>query len=61
MKTYVVTSLGLPKANVFTGKSDNVTLCVHDTGTSRASAYINTNVVIHVRTDLVVWVDRHLT
>ena len=58
--TYIVASLRLPQANVLARESDNVTLCVHDTSTSAASSDIDTDVVIGVRADLIVGINRHL-
>ena len=59
--TYVVTSLGLPQTNVLAGKTDNVTLVVHDTSTGTASTDINANVVVLDCVKLVVRVNRHLS
>lgn len=60
-KTHVVASLGLPEANVLTGKADNVTLVVHDTGTGTAGTDIDANVVVLNRVELVVRINRHLS
>jgi hypothetical protein len=59
--TYVVTSLGLPETNVLTGKTDNVTLVIHDTGAGTAGTDINANVVVLDCVKLVVRVNRHLS
>jgi hypothetical protein len=59
--TYVVASLGLPQTNVLTGKTDNVTLVVHDTGAGTAGTDINANVVVLNCVELIVRIDRHLS
>jgi hypothetical protein len=59
--TYVVTSLGLPETNVLTGKTNNVTLVVHDTGAGTAGTDIDANVVVLNCVKLVVRVNRHLS
>lgn len=59
--THIVASLWLPQADVFRSKSDNVALVVHDTGTSTASAHINTNVVLDMRMKLISRVSRQLS
>jgi hypothetical protein len=59
--TYVVASLGLPETNVLTGKTNNVTLVVHDTGAGTAGTDINANVVVLDCVKLVVRVNRHLS
>ena len=58
---YVVASLGLPETNVLAGKTDNVTLVVHDTGAGTAGTDINANVVVLNCVELDVRVNRHLS
>jgi len=59
--TYVVASLRLPKANVLAGKTNNVTLVVHNTSTSTTGTNIDTNVVVQLWSQLIVRVNRHLS
>jgi len=58
--TYIVTSLGLPQADVLARQPHNVALLVHDARPSRAGADIDADIVVLVDHDLVVRIDRHL-
>ena len=61
LSTYVVSSLWLPKANVLAGQANNVTLFVHDACSCTAGTDIDTDVVLHLHSELVVWINRHLS
>lgn len=60
LSTYIISSLRLPKANVFACKSNNIPLIVHDTRPCASRADIDTNVVLLMRMDLVARIGRHL-
>ena len=59
-EAYVVSLLWLPQTDVLRGKTDNVALGVNDTSASTAGADVDTNVVIHMGVQFIVWVCTHL-
>lgn len=61
LESHIVASLGLPQTNVLAGQTDNVALVVHDACSCTSSTDIDPNVVVDLRTELIVRVDRHLS
>lgn len=60
-KAYIVTSLWLPKSNILRGQSNNVTFVINNTGPGTSSTYINADVVVQVRVDLLSWIHGSLS
>ena len=50
---YIVTRLRLPQANILRSQTNNIALIIHDASSCTASADINTNIVLHMRMELI--------
>jgi len=50
---YIVTRLRLPQVNIFRSQTNNIALIIHDASSCTASADINTNIVLHMRMELI--------
>ena len=59
--TYIVAGLRLPQLDVLRREADNVTMLIDNAGSSTASPNIDANVVIDMRTELVVRIGGELT
>lgn len=53
-KTYIVPSLWLPELDVLRGKAYNVAMVVDDTSSGTAGADIDSDVMVEVRSELIV-------
>ena len=53
---YIVAGLWLPQTNVLRSQPYNITLVVHNTSSGTTCTDIDTNVVVHLRADLVAWI-----
>jgi hypothetical protein len=60
-ESYIVASLWLPETDIFGCQTNNVALVVHNARSSTACSYIDANVVVNMRSDLIARVSRHLS